>query len=277
MTTSAGVASPSAAASTGDTKPRFSTWLAPVTAMTFVLGAFIGLALKTQNAVDRAALPSSRFSTLAEAYIEMKRSMMAYQATINNLQKTNEVLTDQAAAGDPQLKVLTDQVKQAQFVAGLTDVTGPGVVVTLNDSKMRAPANLPASLSPQIMADYLIHDVDLQRVLNELKAGGAEAFAINGERIVTNTAVRCVGPAIQVNGIPIAPPYNVQAIGDPDTLMTVMNMQGGISDQLKRTDPAMIAVSKRPKMLIKAYDGATQFRYAKPVFATSASVSASGN
>ncbi len=249
-------------------------WLVPLAAMCFVLGTFIALALKTQNVVREDNLPSSRYQGLAEAYMGMSKEMLAYQATIKGLRKTNDLLTDDVTSRAPQMRILADQAKQATFLAGLTGAEGSGIVVVLNDSTRRPPDTLPSALSSQLTASFIIHDVDLQRVLNELRAGGAEEFAINNQRIVATTAIRCVGPAIQVNGVPITPPYKIYAIGPPDTMSTCLNLPGGIADQLRSTDPAMITITKSPALVIPAFDGATQFRYAKPVPDEAASGSA---
>ncbi len=242
--------------------------LGPVTAMTFILGAFIGLALKTQNVVRSDNLHSSRYSGLAEAYVSMKRNALAYQATIKNLQNTNEQLDQTVSQGAPQIKVITDQINQARFIAGLTDVEGPGIVVTLSDSKHAPAPGMQPGMPSFVLNNYLIHDTDILRVLNELKDSGAEAFSVNNQRIVATSAVRCVGTVVQVNYIQMASPYRIKAIGDPHTLMTAMNMTGGVGDGFKVTDPAMFSVTKADKLLIPAYSGATQFRYAKPKIAS---------
>ncbi len=64
----------------------------------------------------------------------------------------------------------------------------------------------------------IVHDYDLQLVVNELTASGAEAIAINGQRVISRTAIRCVGPTIMVNNVPIVPPFEILAVGDPGTL-----------------------------------------------------------
>jgi uncharacterized protein YlxW (UPF0749 family) len=242
--------------------------MAPITLMTFILGGCIALALKTENRVREQELPSLRYSGLAEAYVDMKRSMLDYQATISGLQNTNALLDQAVTARAPETKVLTDQVNEARFIAGLTEVKGPGIIVTLADSKHAPTEPDQPSLVPMVVSPYLIHDADIERVLNELKAGGAEAFAVNGERIIVNSAVRCVGPAIQINGVPQTSPYKIVAIGDPAGLTKTLDMSGGVADGFKETDPAMISIQQSDGLTIPAYDGATLFRYAKPVYSS---------
>jgi uncharacterized protein YlxW (UPF0749 family) len=74
-----------------------------------------------------------------------------------------------------------------------------------------------------------------------------------------------VGPAIQVNEIPLTPPYTIRAIGDPATLSEALALPGGVADQMRQTDPAMIGIAKHATLLLPSYDGSTLFRYCKPV------------
>jgi len=101
-------------------------------------------------------------------------------------------------------------------VAGLTEVQGPGLVVELRDSALHeSPTGDPN--------DLVIHEQDLQAVVNALWSAGAEALAINGERITSSSAVRCVGNTLLLHGSVYAPPYRIQAVGDPAALLAGMN------------------------------------------------------
>ncbi len=240
-------------------------WFWPLTIMTFILGTFIAAALKTQNIVRREMLPSSSYSGLAEAYVNYRNTMELQQKTIGSLQKQNEVLVNHVGRRSPEMKELTKQLDEYRFLAGITPVQGPGIVVTLKDSVKRPPADLPSQVSADLTATFIIHDLDLQRVVNELRAAGAEAFAVNDQRVVTTTAIRCVGPAIQVNGVPLTPPYVIRAIGDPGTLSESLALPGGIAEQLRQTDPSMIQIERSTALVLPSYEGSLMFRYSHPV------------
>ena len=97
------------------------------------------------------------------------------------------------------------------MTAGLTSGTGQGLVITLDDSNLpRQPGEDPNL--------FLIHDEDLLKVINELFAAGAEDVSVNEQRNITNTEIRCVGPTIIINSVKLAPPFVIQAIGNPDIL-----------------------------------------------------------
>ena len=138
---------------------------------------------------------------------------------------------------------------------------GPGVVVTLTDSKKRLPQNMSLGMTPP----NIIHDTDINQVVNELKAAGAEAIAVNDQRLVATSSVRTAGPTLLINFVPTAPPFVIQAIGDPKTLAAAMNLPGGMGSQLKAYDPAMFSVREAGTLTLPAYSGRNEPRYAKPL------------
>lgn len=105
-----------------------------------------------------------------------------------------------------------DAMRALQGATGTTPLTGPGVVVELDDAELGAT-------DPQDPTTKVL-DRDLQMVINGLWAAGAEAISINGERITSLTAVRSANDVILVNIRPVRPPYEILAIGDPRTLAT---------------------------------------------------------
>lgn len=107
---------------------------------------------------------------------------------------------------------LTDAVNSAEFDAGLVAVTGPGLRVTLTDAP---PDFRPAGVDDDAL---VVHQQDIQAVANALWAGGAEAMTIQGQRVISTTGIKCVGNSVVLHGIPYAPPYVIEAIGDVDEL-----------------------------------------------------------
>jgi len=153
------------------------------------------------------------------------------------------------------------ELSQARFLAGLTPVQGPGVVVTLNDSKKAPKIVMPSGMTPP----NIIHDTDINQVVNELKAAGAEAIAVNDQRLVATSSVRVAGPTVLINFIPVVPPFAIEAIGNPKTLAGAMNIPGGIATQLKAYDPAMFSVREAENLTLPAYSGGSEPRFARPV------------
>lgn len=103
------------------------------------------------------------------------------------------------------------------IAAGTTAVTGPGLVVRLWDAP--APVQLPQWASPD---DLVVHQQDLEAVMNGLWAGGAEAMTVQGHRVTTTSSVRCVGNVLLIDGATYSPPYEIAAIGDADELESTL-------------------------------------------------------
>lgn len=239
---------------------RNNPWVTPVTVMALVLGALLAFSLKTQQSIRSTSLPSNRFSGLAAAYRDQQEQLKLANQEISKLRERTTQYENEMASASQKAKLLNEALQEAKFLAGLTEVEGPGIEVVLQDSKKRPPANSPIDIE-----NYIIHDSDLQRVVNELHAAGAEAVAINGQRFIANTAIRCVGPTVQVNGIALSSPYVISAIGNPDTLASALELPQGVLTDIQAIDPNMVKVVKKNNIHIPAYTGSLVFRYAKPV------------
>jgi uncharacterized protein YlxW (UPF0749 family) len=107
---------------------------------------------------------------------------------------------------------LTPRLATAASAAGLVAVSGPALTVTLDD----APSTVPADgVDPDLL---VVHQQDIQAVVNALWSAGAEAMTIQGQRVISTTGVKCVGNTVVLHGIPYAPPYVISAIGDLNRL-----------------------------------------------------------
>jgi len=128
------------------------------------------------------------------------------------------------------------------FKAGLTPVKGKGIVIVMED----AP-----EIGELRVEEYIIHDYDINEILDELKANGAQAISVNGERLVTTTKPVCAGPTIIVNNNRYPPPYVIQAIGDPDILYEAINSMPTVA--FMRLTGIRIDVSKSEEIVIDRY------------------------
>jgi uncharacterized protein YlxW (UPF0749 family) len=115
-----------------------------------------------------------------------------------------------------------DGVKQA---AGFAAVHGPGLRVVLEDAPRRADGKLPTGARPD---DVVVHQQDVQSVVNALWAGGADAMLIMDIRVVSTSAVRCVGNTLLLHGRVFSPPFEIKAIGDPNRLRAALDADPGV-------------------------------------------------
>ncbi|MFT3834925.1 MAG: DUF881 domain-containing protein [Micropruina sp.] len=117
-----------------------------------------------------------------------------------------------ALAKDDGGGVAENDLRAAAVVAGQTPVKGPAVVVVIDDARSGVQ---PPGVSPELL---VVHQQDIQAMVNALWSGGAEAMTIQGQRVTSRTGVKCVGNSVVLHGVPYAPPYEIAAIGDQDKL-----------------------------------------------------------
>lgn len=117
-------------------------------------------------------------------------------------------LTNHMRGGDD----LSESLHEAGLEASTVPVVGPGVRVVLDDAPLEVK---PAGVDDDAL---IVHQQDIQAVVNALWRGGAEAMTIQGQRVVATTGIKCVGNSVVLHGVPYAPPYVIEAIGDPDAL-----------------------------------------------------------
>lgn len=143
---------------------------------------------------------------------ELEQAQIQYAAMVAEnerlLAKKESVIADLLnAKGHTELLSELNKVKK---LAGLTDVEGPGVRITLDDK--------PDFDVVYDTADALVHDSDVRYVLDVLRAHGAAALTVNEQRIVNSSYVFCIGPTILCNMQRLTPPYVIEAIGEPDQM-----------------------------------------------------------
>lgn len=130
--------------------------------------------------------------------------------------------------------------------AGLTDMKGPGIIIKLDDAPARQP-DTPVNW-------LIIHDQDIKIILNELKKAGAQAIAINGERVVPMSEQVCAGPTILINSNRYSVPYIIDVIGDPDILYDSISNCERIAEMIDYK--IRVEISKSKELLIPKFSGA---------------------
>lgn len=224
-----------------------------ITFICVILGVILTAQLRTQAGI-RNNIPTKRLEEMASLLKQAESERDALRVQVNKLTaQLDEVMSQEKSvtAG------IRDELARVRLAAGLTPVEGPGIEVTLNDSTRVAQPGQDPNL-------FLIHDEDLLKLVNELKAAGAEAISVNGQRIVALSEIRCAGPTISVNNTRIAPPYVVQAIGDPDALETALKMRGGILETVQFWG-IQVQITKQNNLTLPPYVGEQTFRFAHPV------------
>jgi uncharacterized protein YlxW (UPF0749 family) len=164
-----------------------------------------------------------------------------------------------AARGDDPSGRTPELGRQARRV-GLTPVSGPAITVTLDD----APSSVAAN---GIEADLLVvHQQDIQAVVNAFWSGGAEAMTIQGQRVISTTAVKCVGNTVVLHGIPYSPPYKISAIGDQARLQAALAASEPIQiyQQYVESYGLVFREKLEPKVRFPGHEGSLELAHAAP-------------
>lgn len=202
---------------------------------------------------------SNRVEVLQQDYkAELDKNEKLLQQIIelqSDLTKYREQVTESGGAA----KILKEELNRAETIAGLTDVTGSGIIVTIKDGSSHNVGNIVYDDGYGI-----VHDTYLLTILNELRAAGAEALSLNDERILATSEIRCAGPTVSINNTKQAAPFEIKVIGNPDTLENALRMPGGAIDEAGFYG-IDVTIKKSNKLLIKKYTGASTFKYAQPV------------
>lgn len=217
-----------------------------------VLGIMLAIQFKTQENINDTLMPG-RVEELSQQLYEVTKQRDSLSEETQSLRdKLQNIRQDNQAMADMQ-----DEVIKANMAAGTVAVSGPGVVLTLNDSTH----TLQTGENPNY---GIVHDYDLLTLVNEMRASGAEAIAINDERLTAVSEIRCAGTLILVNWARIGPPYVIRAVGDPEMLTSGLNIRGGHLETLKILG-VQTSLQKTDNMELPAYKGAMKFTHAVPV------------
>ena len=201
-------------------RPSPWPWLVPVAAL--VAGALFASSVRASQGqdlrTDQAQLPD-----LIRA---QTRTNETRSSELTDLQGQVDEATAALAPGDLQTQKLERQANEIATAAGRTEVRGPALRVTLDDAKL-AGGEVPAGADPD---DYVIHQQDVQSVVNALWAGGAEAMMLQDQRVVSTSAVRCVGNTLILQGRVYSPPYVITAIGDRDAMRASLDRDPAVAN-----------------------------------------------
>ena len=168
---------------------------------------------------------------------------------------TAEVEELTAEKGSADVTEVQDEIDRLEAPAGLTAVQGPALSVSLDDAPL--PDDLEDLAPDTQLEDYIVHQQDLEAVINALWAGGAEAMMVMDQRIVSTSTIRCVGPVLLLQGRRYAPPYTITAIGDVGAMGDALDDSDKIALYRDYADYIGLGyqVERHDEVTLPAYDG----------------------
>ena len=238
---------------------RWTGWRAGTPLVVLLCGGLFVVSAVNSDGTD---LRPGRYSDLATVAGSERDSYQKLEGRVSQLQKQVSDLTK--AVPDADVKKVQARADRLKGPAGLTAVSGQGISITLTD----APAELidKTTHDPNLM---VVHQQDIQAVVNALWEGGAEAVTIQGQRIITTTGIKCSGSTVTLQGVPYPEPYVIKAVGDQSALLDAISSSSYLQTyQEQAADPTIgIGWDLRADASVKApaYKGLLDLSYAKPL------------
>ena len=242
----------------GRDRPR-SAWRLGTPLVVLVCGGLFVVSAINSHGTD---LRPGRYTDLASLAGSERHDYQTLQSQVSDLQKQVTELTN--AVPDATVRKARERADALRLPAGLSPVSGEGVSITLSD----APRDLieKTSLNPNRL---VVHQQDIQAVVNALWAGGAQAVTIAGQRLVTTTGIKCSGSTVLLQGVPYPQPFVIKAVGNQQSLLAAIEHSTYL--QYYRSDAANPEIhvgwslAVEPNVTAPAYKGLLDLTYAKPL------------
>ncbi|MFJ6937700.1 DUF881 domain-containing protein [Streptomyces sp. NPDC101132] len=217
------------------------------------------------------------FNTSKGTDIRTDTSLLKLSDLIHDRSQDNADLEDRTGVIRKEVDALAERddgstraedakLKALEKAAGTDPITGRAVTVTLNDAPPGATARIPNVPEPQ-PNDLVIHQQDLQAVVNALWQGGARGIRVMDQRLISTSAVRCVGNTLILQGRVYSPPYKVTAVGDPAQLRRALAASPAIQNYQLYVNAYGLGwkVEDHKALTLPGYSGTVDLHYAKPV------------
>jgi uncharacterized protein YlxW (UPF0749 family) len=233
-----------------------TAWRVLVPVVCLVAG--IGFAASARDSRGTDLRPAGT-ANLADLVRTAEGHVKDADAVLADLQKQVSAATTDAGQRDAGVAAAQRGAAPLRAPAGLTAVRGPGITVVLNDA---SDSDQNAGVDPN---QLVVHQSDLQAVVNALWAGGAEAMTVAGQRIIATSAVRCVGNTLLLNGEVYSPPFRVAAIGPYRTMQSALNASPGVKlfEQAAGYYGLGYTTESQSTLHLPAYTGSIALAYAQ--------------
>lgn len=241
---------------------RRAVWRIGTPVVVLLSGALFAVSAANSEGTD---LRPGRYTDLASLVQAEADDYDDLQSRVANVKEEVDQLTDEV--DDADVARLRDQIDDLRDPAGMEPRSGPGVTVTLSD----APEDLlEQAADNDIDVNLLVvHQQDIQAVVNAMWAAGATAVTIEGQRLVSTTGIKCEGNAVQLQGVPYPQPYEIQAVGDPDAIEAALETDPAVSAYREDAEDPSLQVGwdldVEDHVEAPAYTGLQDLSYAQPL------------
>jgi len=238
-------------------RPRLS-WRLVVPVVTAAAGLMFAMSFQAAQGSD---LRADR--DLPQLIMDADATVSAKAARLDTLRSEVDSLSKTTAPSDRRLASLSERADSLAATAATTKVRGAALEVALDDAH-RTVDSLPDGFTAD---DIVVHQQDVQAVVNALWASGAEAMMIQDQRVISTSAVRCVGNTLILQGRVYAPPYRITAIGDVERMQRGLDGDAAVNIYQQYVDAVGLGWSEKTpgNVELPAYSGSVDFQFATPL------------
>lgn len=239
--------------------PRAHRWRMGAAAAFALAGALFATTALNSGGLD---LRAASITDLHHVVQEERERADALQERISTLNEDVSRLS--RSVGDRTVNRLQRRVDRLRDIAGFAPVTGPGLTVILDDAP-KSVIDAAVAADGATPDELVVHQQDIQAVVNALWSGGAEAITIQNQRVISTTGIKCVGNTVVLHGVPYSPPYQIAAIGDIDALQAALDNSDYIHAYRTFVDAYQLGYAVYPSVLLEfpGYTGTATLTHAR--------------
>lgn len=228
--------------------------------MCFVLTVAIAIQIRTMNNASSTASRTLADNALRDNVLKWKEKYDNLTEELEKAEKELEEVRQEATQNDTASSAKEEELQKNNTLLGLTNVTGSGIIIELEDGNTDNSIFAMDSAS-----DVLVHNDDLMSLLNELINADAEAVEINGQRIVNSSSITCEGNIIKINGVKIGSPFTIKAIGSKALLYGQITRAGSYLELMADRGVNIKEVRQEDNISIQKYSGTISYKYMQTI------------
>lgn len=233
-------------------RPRIRAWSYAVPVVALLAGVLFATSAEIAHGTD---LRAGRRAQLTDLIAAKEREGQHYQRQIKRLRADIDAMSRDKAHDNSRLREARQHRSDLAAHAEFAPVTGSGLRITLDDAaRPGGSGQMPGGPTPN---DLVVHQQDIQAVVNALWAGGARGVQVMDQRMIGTSAIRCVGNTLILQGVVYSPPYTVTAVGDPTAMRAALRASPDVRiyKQYVHKYGLGYQVEHLDKVTLQAYDG----------------------
>jgi uncharacterized protein YlxW (UPF0749 family) len=228
-----------------------------LTVISIILGLIFALQYQVVKSESGEIITTKKASELAYELRQLENERESLLIELDELEEELKEYEESASLENDYIKNLNEELNKYKLMAGIIDVEGEGVILTIDNPSVQTQFD---DYTNNIVYNYEY----LLLIISNLNAAGAEAISINGQRYTNYTEIVPVGTHININGVSFVPPFEIKAVGNKQTLQSVINFKGGVVWEMEQLN-YKIDIELKDNIKIDRYMKPIEFEYAEPI------------